>query len=102
MKRKILFTELLLVISFFAFSQNNNLKVESSTVQLSTGKAICPRTILLENFSSSIAPPCIMSDRRLYEILDEYEGSCAFIEYQMSWPENGDPYYTVEVRMRYI
>ena len=55
-----------------------------------------PRTILVEGYTSSSCFPCVDGNANLKARLLENTGLYALIKYQMSWPGNGDPYYTVE------
>jgi len=58
-----------------------------------------PRYTLLEGFTSSTCPPCVQGNVNLKNVLtqnDAQGGKYTLIKYQMSWPGNGDPYYTLE------
>ncbi|MCL2073975.1 MAG: T9SS type A sorting domain-containing protein, partial [Marinilabiliaceae bacterium] len=58
------------------------------------------RTNLIEVFTSSSCPPCKPSNEALKALLDVYKGRYSLIKNQMSWPGNGDPYYTLEGNVR--
>jgi len=58
-----------------------------------------PRYVLVEGFSSSSCPPCNAGNVNLKNVLTQHTnmgGNHTLIKYQMSWPGNGDPYYTAE------
>jgi hypothetical protein len=58
-----------------------------------------PRYTLIEGFTSSTCPPCVQGNNNLKNVLDQNDaqgGKYTLIKYQMSWPGNGDPYYTAE------
>jgi hypothetical protein len=110
MKRITLFTNLLLFISFFAYSQNGIFNEKGQTylsdnetnlVKKESNAFIyrdetCPRTILIEHFTGSSCPYCLPGNIALSNVLSEYDEPYALIKYQMDWPGNGDPYYTAE------
>ena len=60
------------------------------------------RLPLFENFTSSTCPPCVPANATMLGLLgkDPDAGTnadkWAVVKYQMSWPGNGDPYYTDE------
>ncbi|NQV53761.1 MAG: T9SS type A sorting domain-containing protein [Flavobacteriales bacterium] len=51
-----------------------------------------PRKVLVEAFCSSTCPPCTPGNINLKEVLSDFEGDYARVDYQMSWPGGGDPY----------
>ena len=58
-----------------------------------------PRYTFLEMFTSSTCPPCVQGNINLQNMLDQNDltkGKYTLIKYQMSWPGNGDPYFTTE------
>lgn len=69
-------------------------------VAVAGAQSLVPRTPLYEVFSSSTCPPCKPANDYLVPIFEEYDGEIAVIKYQMSWPGNGDPYYTSEGNAR--
>lgn len=54
------------------------------------------RTPFYELFTSSTCPPCKPANDHLAPIFEEYRENIAVVNYQMSWPGSGDPYYTPE------
>lgn len=57
------------------------------------------RNVLHEAFSSATCSPCKSGNANLKKILDANDNwTC--IKYQVSWPGNGDPYYTTEGNTR--
>lgn len=60
------------------------------------------RTTLIETFTSSTCGPCNPGNATLETLLSNAtnEGKYASLKYQMSWPGNGDPYYTDEADVR--
>jgi len=59
-----------------------------------------PLKPLYELFTSSTCGPCVEANEVLSEVLNANPDEYALIKYQMSWPENGDPYYTEEGGVR--
>jgi len=59
-----------------------------------------PRTILMEGFTSSTCEDCVQGNSNLKNVLHQNQGFYSFINYQMNWPNNGDPYYTSEAGAR--
>jgi len=55
-----------------------------------------PRKPLLEQFTSSTCPPCQPGNVVVNGVLANYSGEYSKLNYQMSWPGTGDPYYTDE------
>ena len=62
--------------------------------------AVFHRTILIEAYTSSTCVPCVAGNANLKTRLEENTGLYSLIKYQMSWPGNGDPYYTLEGGVR--
>lgn len=56
------------------------------------------RTSVVETFTSSTCPPCNPGNQQLESILSngQNDNNTVSIKYQLDWPGNGDPYYTVE------
>lgn len=56
------------------------------------------RVSLLETFTSSTCPPCNGGNQVLEGLLAnaQNDGKNVSLKYQMNWPGNGDPYYTME------
>lgn len=54
------------------------------------------RMPLVEVFTSSTCPPCVAGNQNMQSVLDPFKGSFSKINYQMSWPGAGDPYFTDE------
>jgi len=55
-----------------------------------------PRKPLLEQFTSSTCPPCQPGNVVVNGVLANYSGEYSKLNYQMSWPGTGDPYFTDE------
>ena len=60
------------------------------------------RRPMLEVFTSSTCGPCVQGNINLANVLSNYPDLYTLIKYQMSWPGNGDPYYTEEGRVRRV
>ena len=54
------------------------------------------RTPLLEAFTSSTCGPCNPGNINVNNVLSNFQGEYSKVNYQMSWPGTGDPYYTDE------
>ena len=60
------------------------------------------RVSFIETFTSSTCPPCAPANTALEALLAQpaNDGKYVSLKYQVSWPGNGDPYYTSEVNTR--
>ncbi len=60
------------------------------------------RVTLIETFTSSTCPPCNPANVHLEDLLAgaANDGKQVSLKYQMSWPGDGDPYYTDEGGVR--
>ena len=54
------------------------------------------RKPMLEVFTSSTCGPCVQGNINLATVLSNYPEQFSLLKYQMSWPGNGDPYFTQE------
>ncbi|MDC1304247.1 T9SS type A sorting domain-containing protein [Salibacteraceae bacterium] len=54
------------------------------------------RTPLLEAFTSSTCAPCTPGNINVGNVLAAFPGEYSKVNYQMSWPGSGDPYFTNE------
>jgi hypothetical protein len=63
---------------------------------ITVAQDLVPKIPVYEIFSSSTCPPCKPANDYLTPLFEGYEGELAIVKYQMSWPGNGDPYYTSE------
>ena len=66
-----------LFVSGFVFAQTSNMPLH-------------------EVFTSSTCGPCVAGNQNLSTIFDGNPDRQTVVKYQMSWPGNGDPYYTSE------
>ncbi|MEX2596741.1 MAG: T9SS type A sorting domain-containing protein [Salibacteraceae bacterium] len=57
---------------------------------------IVPRKPLLEQFTSSTCAPCLPGNANVLSVMSSYTGEFSKVNYQMSWPGSGDPYFTLE------
>lgn len=55
-----------------------------------------PRKPLLEQFTSSTCPPCVPGNINVLNVMSNFPGEYTKVNYQMSWPGSGDPYFTAE------
>ena len=51
---------------------------------------------MFEVFTSSTCGPCVQGNINLGNVLSNYSEQYSLLKYQMSWPGNGDPYFTDE------
>jgi hypothetical protein len=58
------------------------------------------RMPLFETFTSSTCGPCVAGNTNLKNLFDANPNMWTCVKYQMSWPGNGDPYYTDEGGVR--
>ncbi len=78
--------------------------VSSTTIAIVT--QFVTRLPLYENFTSSTCPPCVPANATMLGLFgnDPSTGpnvdKWSLVKYQMSWPGNGDPYYTSEGNSR--
>lgn len=78
-----------------AFADNNS---KSMTVAVATQTV--QRTVMIEHFSSSTCGSCVPANQQMLTLLNNNPGKYCIVKYQMNWPGNGDPYYTVEGGVR--
>jgi hypothetical protein len=71
----------------------------ASTDVLVHGPAV-PRKPLLEQFTSSTCAPCTPGNANVLNVMSNFTNEFTKINYQMSWPGSGDPYYTEEGNQR--
>ena len=78
-------------------SDINGLELSSNTLEFTfeTYDKGVQRNVLHEAFSSATCSPCKAGNANLKAVLDA-NSNWVCIKYQMSWPGNGDPYYTSE------
>lgn len=60
------------------------------------------RTAFVETFTSSTCGPCVGGNINIESVFDDVQNDDKFVslKYQMSWPGNGDPYFTEEGEIR--
>lgn len=58
------------------------------------------RTPFYEMFTSSTCPPCVQGNIDLEALFAANTNDYTNVKYQMSWPGNGDPYFTDEAGVR--
>lgn len=79
--------------------ENLNNDVVAKSIQVVENFVV--RMPLHEVFTSSTCVPCVAGNRNTDEnIFPLYPDQFTVIKYQMSWPPNGDPYYTTEGNVR--
>jgi hypothetical protein len=67
-----------------------------SSINILAHPPAVPRTPLLEAFTSSTCGPCAPGNINVNNVLSNFQGEYSKVNYQMSWPGTGDPYYTLE------
>ncbi|MCQ2309745.1 MAG: T9SS type A sorting domain-containing protein [Bacteroidales bacterium] len=70
---------------------NNTLE---KAVSVALGSA--QRISMIEHFSSSTCGPCVAVNTAMVALENNNQGKYTYTKYPMSWPGNGDPYYTAE------
>lgn len=70
---------------------NNTLE---KAVSVALGSA--QRISMIEHFSSSTCGPCVAVNTAMVALENNNQGKYTYTKYPMSWPGNGDPYYTSE------
>jgi len=75
---------------------------DSLTLLINSPSQSVLRKPLYEEFTSSTCGPCANFNEHYFNqsFLDGYAGYYSLIKYQMSWPGDGDPYYTEEGNVR--
>ena len=78
-------------------SDINGLELSSNTLEFTfeTYDKGVQRNVLHEGFTAATCSPCKAGNANLKAIMDA-NSNWVCIKYQMSWPGNGDPYYTSE------
>ncbi|MEX2596740.1 MAG: T9SS type A sorting domain-containing protein [Salibacteraceae bacterium] len=85
-------------------SINGNNDANSSNDEASTQILVHPTPVdrkpLLEQFTSSTCAPCLPGNANVLSVMSAYTGEFSKVNYQMSWPGSGDPYFTLEGQER--
>jgi len=69
-------------------------KVKTASFTLTPADVGLQRVVLLEDFSNTGCIPCVVSDSVVTEMLEFYgTGRLVGIQYHVSWPYPGDPFY---------
>lgn len=69
---------------------------DTASMQLQILNQMVQRLPLHEGFTSSTCAPCVAGNTNLKSIFTANPNKYTCVKYQMSWPGNGDPYYTAE------
>jgi len=75
---------------------NANLLSDTVTSTVEIIASSVQRNPLFETFTSSTCGPCVNGNKNLKEIFDANPNMWVCVKYQMSWPGDGDSYYTSE------
>lgn len=81
-------------------NQDLNHLNDTITKVIQVHQNIVQRLPLLESFTSSTCGPCVAGNQALSTATAANPNKWVLIKYQMSWPGNGDPYYTAEGGVR--
>jgi hypothetical protein len=83
-------------------SNDQNTMNDTIHKMINVVSAVVPRTTLIETFTSSTCPPCVPANSNLEALYNDASNTGRFtsLKYQVSWPGNGDPYYTDEAGVR--
>ena len=73
---------------------------DTVTKKLTVVNSSLQRLVLHEAFTSSTCSPCVAGNTNLRNIFNANPNKFTCVKYQMSWPGNGDPYYTAEGGVR--
>jgi hypothetical protein len=69
---------------------------DTMTAVVTVVSQVLQRMPLLEAFTSSSCAPCVAGNQALKSVTTANPNKWILLKYQMSWPGNGDPYYTAE------
>ena len=69
---------------------------DTVTLTINVVNQIVQRLPMHEAFTSSTCAPCVQGNINLANVFNANPGKWVCLKYQMSWPGNGDPYYTAE------
>ncbi len=69
---------------------------DTVTLLVNVVNQIVQRLPMHESFTSSTCAPCVAGNQNLATQFAANPGKWVCLKYQMSWPGNGDPYYTAE------
>lgn len=79
---------------------NGNMDSNPADNQASMNILVHPEAVerrpVLEAFTSSTCGPCTPGNINVGNVLTAFPGEYSKVNYQMSWPGTGDPYYTLE------
>lgn len=68
----------------------------TSSTEVLVHPTAVPRKPLLEQFTSSTCAPCTPGNANVLSVMSAFPNEFSKVNYQMSWPGTGDPYYTLE------
>ena len=87
-------------IDIYVNNLNGNMDVNSSNDKASQTVAavedFTDRRPFHESFTSSTCGPCVAGNANVKTVMDATTEEEIILKYQMSWPGNGDPYFTDE------
>lgn len=69
---------------------------DTVTLVVNVVNQIVQRMPFHEAFTSSTCAPCVAGNQNLTTVFNANPNKWVCLKYQMSWPGNGDPYYTLE------
>ncbi len=79
------------------YTSNDSLSTVSTAYDPTTA---VQRNPLYETFTSSTCGPCVSGNQNIQSLFNANPNKWVCVKYQMSWPGNGDPYYTAEGGVR--
>jgi thiol-disulfide isomerase/thioredoxin len=77
-------------------NQDANASNDEASLDILVHPTPVTRKPILEQFTSSTCPPCTPGNANVLSVMSNYSGEYSKVNYQMSWPGTGDPYYTLE------
>ena len=75
---------------------NTNTLTDTVTTTVEIVQESVQRLPLFETFTSSTCGPCVAGNANLKQLFAANPNMWTCVKYQMSWPGDGDPYYTLE------
>lgn len=77
-------------------SEDSDLTNNTLEKAISVPLGSAQRISMIEHFSSSTCGPCVAVNTAMVALENNNQGKYTYTKYPMSWPGNGDPYYTSE------
>ncbi len=70
------------------------------TIEMNVAISRAERKPMIEHFSSPTCAPCVAVNQQMVLLTEKYHGQYTYTKYPANFPQEGDPYYTDECKVR--